>query len=86
MDPLTQQLIQRQLVQGQTPPQAGMPGPTPPQGPQASMPGPVPPTPPNPHPHLGSEAQRFANTQAIQNAYRGDWSPNPVLLQASLSK
>ncbi len=72
MDPLTQQLIQRAL---QGPPTQG--GPSTPS---------VPAVPPNPHPHLGSEAQRFANAQNIQAAIRQGWSPNPILLQASLAK
>lgn len=74
MDPLTQQLLQRQLTQ-----QSGTSPPTP-------APPSVPAVPPNPHPHEGSEADRFKNAQAIQAAYRGGWQPNPVLLQASLTK
>jgi hypothetical protein len=44
---------------------------------------PVPSVLPNPDPKVPSEAKRFNNAQAIQNAYRNGWSPNPVLLQAS---
>lgn len=103
MDPLTQQLVQRQMGQPgmATPPQMpqppmpGAPGQFPqlpqvPPNPLASMPdsagGPLPATPPNPHQHVPPEAQRFQNAQQIQDAYRGGWNTNPVLLQASLSK
>lgn len=137
MDPLTQQLMQRQLGQGQPPPaqSQGQPPPTqlgagdigalpmprslmgdqgtppPPSGdiPQTSsqggfmgqfggslFPGTVPPsgqtasppqlpvTPPNVPSKIPPQGQRFENAQAIQDAYRGGWNPNPVLLRAQL--
>lgn len=46
----------------------------------------VPAVPPNPSSRVPPAAQRFANAQAIQAAIRNNWSPNPTLLQASLSK
>jgi len=66
MDPLTQVLVQRQMVQ------------QPQQQPQ------LPVTPPNLPSRIPPEAQRFANAQKIQDAYRGGWQTNPVLLQAAL--
>lgn len=63
MDPLTQELIKRQLA-AQQPPQA---------------------VPPNPHARVPPEAKRFDNAQQIQGAYRGGWTPNPVLLGATLT-
>jgi hypothetical protein len=70
MDPLTEALIQRAMASQQAP-----------QEPQAA---PVPTVPPNPTTKVPQAAKRFANSQAIQDAYRGDWSPNPVLLRAQL--
>lgn len=63
MDPLTQQLLQRQISQ---------------QQPQ------MPVVPPNPPAKVPQQAKRFANAQQIMDAYRGDWTPNPVLLRAQL--
>lgn len=36
--------------------------------------------------HTPPQIERFNNAQQIQSAYANGWSPNPVLLQASLSK
>lgn len=69
MDPLTQTLLQRAQA---------MPQQIPPAPPQAT-----PVVPPNPTSHVPQEAKRFANAQSIMDAYRGNWTPNPVLLQAS---
>jgi hypothetical protein len=72
MDPLQEALIQRAIqAQGQAPP----------QGP---APAPVQAVPPNPTTKIPQAAKRFANAQAIQDAYRGNWTPNPVLLRADL--
>lgn len=59
MDPLTQQLLQRQLA-------------------AASQPTPT------IHTQVPPQDKRFANAQAIQEAYRNGWSPNPILLRAQL--
>lgn len=32
------------------------------------------------------QAKRFANAQAMMQAYRNGWAPNPILLQASQGK
>lgn len=64
MDPLFQQLMQRQLAQGQPP-------------------EPTPSVPPNPSAKVPQRVQRFNNTQALQDAYRNGWQPNPMLLRAS---
>lgn len=69
MDPLTQLLLQRAMAGG-----AGAQSPAPP----------TPTVPPNPSTKVPQQAKRFANAQAIQDAYRGDWTPNPVLLRAQL--
>jgi hypothetical protein len=57
-------------------------------GPQAAQdtvpPSGMPETPPNPTHRIPQAVQRFQNANAIQDAYRGGWAPNPVLLQASL--
>lgn len=101
MDPLTEQLMQRQMSQQGSAP--GLPSfsnvASPPGSPlqKGALPAqnvpaphqigsPVPATPPNPDPKLPSAEQRFSNAQQIQDAYRGGWETNPVLLQASLSK
>lgn len=39
---------------------------------------------PNPSTKVPQAAKRFANAQQIEDAYRGNWSPNPILLRASL--
>ena len=79
MDPLTQALLQR-VMQSQAPqPQAApavQPQPAPPASPLA--------VPPNPHTKVPSADKRFANAQAMAQAYQGDWTPNPVLLRAEL--
>ena len=49
--------------------------------PQAPL---TPAVPPNPTSKVPQAAKRFQNAQAIEGAYRGGWTPNPVLLQASL--
>lgn len=96
MDPLTQQLVQRQIAQPQPQGLPGVPGQFPqlpqlPQNPELSG-APqgggeqVPAIPPNPQSHVPTAAQRFQNAQQIQDAYRGGWTPNPVLLQATLAK
>lgn len=64
MDPLTQELLQRQMGVGAQPP--------------------TPAVPPNPPTRIPQATKRFINAQQIQNAYRGGWTPNPVLLRASL--
>ena len=71
MDPLQEALIQRAMqAQGGS---GQMP-------PQASLQA----VPPNPTTKVPQAAKRFANAQQIEDAYRGDWSPNPVLLRADL--
>lgn len=67
MDPLTQQLVQRQLAMGQQDSGSGLPV-----------------TPPNIPTRIPPEAKRFSNAQQIQDAYRGGWQPNPILLRAQL--
>lgn len=70
MDPLTQQLIQRQMAgQGSQPP---------------LQPQPMPSVPPNIPQHMPTQAQRWMNAQQIQNAYANGWTPNPILLRAVL--
>lgn len=67
MDPLTQALMQRAMGQSAQP-----------QGAQ------VPVTPPSGgHTHTPPEAQRFINAQRMMEAYRNNWTPNPVLLQVA---
>lgn len=41
---------------------------------------------PTPTTHIPPKAQRWANAQQLQDAYRGDWTPNPVLLRATQGK
>ena len=41
---------------------------------------------PNAHPALPPAWQRFSNSQQIQDAYRQNWSPNPLLLRAMLGR
>lgn len=77
MDPLTQILLQR----AQMPPT----DPSQPQAPEQAQAGaPVPTVPPNPSTKVPQQAKRFANAQAIMDAYRQNWSPNPILLRAQL--
>jgi hypothetical protein len=68
MDPLTQALVDRAL-QSQ-----GGTGNTPP--PPSVL--------PNPATKVPQQAKRFENAQQIQEAYRNDWNPNPILLRAQL--
>lgn len=46
--------------------------------------GGIPVTLPQPSTKVPQEAKRFNNAQAIQEAYRNGWAPNPVLLRAQL--
>ena len=39
---------------------------------------------PNPTPKVPQKVKRFQNAQAIQDAYRSGWTPNPILLRAQL--
>jgi hypothetical protein len=39
---------------------------------------------PNPATKVPQQAKRFENAQQIQEAYRNDWNPNPILLRAQL--
>lgn len=79
MDQLTQILLNRasQPVQqtGANQAQAGLPS----QIQSSSLPSVL----PNPTRRLPSKIQRWSNAQQLQDAYRGGWTPNPVLLQAS---
>jgi len=83
MDPLTQILLQRAQAQptaSDNRPE-GQDGPI---GPSRPLAQPMPVVPPNTHNRVPPAAKRFANAQQIMEAYRQGWSPNPVLLQASL--
>ena len=44
----------------------------------------LPVVPPSTPSKVPPETQRFMNAQKIQDAYRGGWAPNPVLLRALL--
>lgn len=73
MDPLTEQLMQRAMGQqtpaSPQPAQQGTPTPAvPPSGGQT---------------HTPPELQRFINAQKMMQAYRNNWTPNPMLLQAA---
>lgn len=46
----------------------------------------APPVLPTPTSHIPPKAQRWENAQQLQQAYRGDWTPNPVLLRATQGK
>jgi hypothetical protein len=46
----------------------------------------VPAVPPNQHARIPPAVDRFVNAQRIQDAYRNNWQPNPVLLRAELGK
>lgn len=80
MDPLTQILLQRAQMAPTDPNQSQAPN-------QAqAQPSPVPAVPPNPQTRVPQEAKRFENAQALMDSYRNNWTPNPMLLRAQLSK
>lgn len=81
MNDLLNLLVQRQLAGGVPPPPAPTPQVTQPP-PQPAPTNPV--IPPNIPAKLPSQEKRFQNAQLIQQAYAGDWTPNPVLLRAQL--
>lgn len=49
-------------------------------------PQPLPIVPPTPETHVPPKVDRWKNAQILQDAYRNNWTPNPMLLKASLSK
>lgn len=56
-------------------------------GTPSSTPPPLPVVPPSGgNTHTPPEAQRFINAQNLMNAYRSNWTPNPILLQATQAK
>jgi hypothetical protein len=86
MDPLTQLLVQRQMNLPNAP-QPISPGVSS-APPQTSIPTQtaLPAVPPNVPAKVPPQAKRWVNAQAIQDAYRGNWTPNPVLLRAQLGR
>ena len=46
----------------------------------------LPQVPPNPATKIPQQLKRWSNAQQIQDAYKNNWSPNPVLLRAMLGQ
>ena len=81
MDPLTSILAQRAMQQPTTPQAPQQLAQTDGMQPQPAYNPSMPPTIPT---RIPPKIHRFDNANRIQEAYKNNWTPNPILLRATL--